>query len=261
MGRKLLLVKITQSCQTLCNPMDCSPPGSSVYGIPQARIQERVIVPFSRGSSWPRDWIQVSHIAGGFFTSEPPELLLRWSQSLPAEPVQPLSLFQATQVLLEMTDFWIFRRGLSLTRASLALGCLPSLEMNEDPETSRPQVFWLPLTSNPETLVRSLFANWGCLKMARAYLHPSTCGISGPWGQNSWFWASLNTLEGLLREMTGRSQRMQGKEQWGQILKTQGLCLVHLSWLRLSRSTWDSLWALKSFSGLPWWLSGKESAC
>ena len=57
-----------QLCPTLCNPVDCSPPGSSVHGIMQARIQEWVAIPFSRGSSWPRDWIPVSCIAGRFFT-------------------------------------------------------------------------------------------------------------------------------------------------------------------------------------------------
>ena len=51
-----------------CNPMDCSPPGSSVHGISQARILEWVAIPFSRGSSWPRDWTYVSCIAGRFFT-------------------------------------------------------------------------------------------------------------------------------------------------------------------------------------------------
>ena len=43
-----------------CDPMDCSPPGISVHGISQARILERVIISFSRGSSWPKDWIWVS---------------------------------------------------------------------------------------------------------------------------------------------------------------------------------------------------------
>ena len=43
------------SCLTLCDPMDCSP-GSSVHGIPQARILEWVAIPSSRGSSRPRDW-------------------------------------------------------------------------------------------------------------------------------------------------------------------------------------------------------------
>ena len=43
--------RVTQSCLTLCNPMDCSPPGSSVHGILQARILEWVALPFSRESS------------------------------------------------------------------------------------------------------------------------------------------------------------------------------------------------------------------
>ena len=51
-----------------CNPMDCSSLGSSVLKILQARILEWVAVPFSRVSSWPRDRILVSHIAGRFFT-------------------------------------------------------------------------------------------------------------------------------------------------------------------------------------------------
>ena len=46
----------------------CSPPGSSIHGIFQARILERVATSFSRGSSRPRDWTQVSHIAGGLVT-------------------------------------------------------------------------------------------------------------------------------------------------------------------------------------------------
>ena len=49
-----------QSCPTLCNPMDCSLPGSSVHGILQARILEWVVISFSRGSSQPRDWTYIS---------------------------------------------------------------------------------------------------------------------------------------------------------------------------------------------------------
>ena len=55
-------------CLTLCNPMDCSLPGSSIHGILQARILEWVAIPSSRGSSQLRDWTQVSHTAGRFFT-------------------------------------------------------------------------------------------------------------------------------------------------------------------------------------------------
>ena len=64
---------VTWSWPTLCDPMDCSLPGSSVHGILQARILEWVAMPFSRGSSQPRDPIWVSHTAGRFLTSEPPE--------------------------------------------------------------------------------------------------------------------------------------------------------------------------------------------
>ena len=47
--------------------MDCSSPGSSVLGVLQARILEWVAIPFSRGSSWPREWTKVFHIVGRFF--------------------------------------------------------------------------------------------------------------------------------------------------------------------------------------------------
>ena len=57
---------VAQSCLSLCDPMDYSPPGSSVHGILQARILEWVAIPFSRGSS--RDQTLVPHIAGRFFT-------------------------------------------------------------------------------------------------------------------------------------------------------------------------------------------------
>ena len=61
---KKVQVLIAQSCWTLCDPMDCSPPGSSVHRILQARILEWVAIPFPRGSSWPRDWPPVFCIAG-----------------------------------------------------------------------------------------------------------------------------------------------------------------------------------------------------
>ena len=61
-------VLVTQSYLTLWNPMAYSPPRSSVHEILQARILERVAIPFSRGSSWPWDWTQVSCIAGRCFT-------------------------------------------------------------------------------------------------------------------------------------------------------------------------------------------------
>ena len=64
-------VKVTQSCPTLCDPMDYS-----VHGILQARILEWEAIPFSRGSSQPRDRSQVSCTAGGFFA--------RWATGKPS---------------------------------------------------------------------------------------------------------------------------------------------------------------------------------
>ena len=64
--RCAVLYLVAQSCLTLCDPMDCSLPGSSVHGILQARVLEWVAMPSSRVSSQPRDRTQVSHIA--FFT-------------------------------------------------------------------------------------------------------------------------------------------------------------------------------------------------
>jgi len=65
--------QLLQSCPTLCDPMDCSPQGSSVHGILQARILEWVTIFLSEWSSGPRDWTCVSCIAGRFFTAEPPK--------------------------------------------------------------------------------------------------------------------------------------------------------------------------------------------
>ena len=63
---------VAKSCLTLCNPMDYIPLGSSVHDISQARVLEWVAISSCRGSSQLRDGIQVSRIAGGFFTVEPP---------------------------------------------------------------------------------------------------------------------------------------------------------------------------------------------
>ena len=64
----LLLSEVAQSCLTICDPMDCSLPGSSVHGILQARILKWVAISFCRGSSQVRDRTQVSCFVGRRFT-------------------------------------------------------------------------------------------------------------------------------------------------------------------------------------------------
>ena len=70
-----------QSCPTLCDPLDCSLPGSSVHGILQARILEWVAMPSSRGSSQPRDQTEVSSTL--------------WADSVPSEPSGKPSVYNA----------------------------------------------------------------------------------------------------------------------------------------------------------------------
>ena len=60
--------EVTQLCPTLGDPMDCSLPGSSVHGIFQAIVLEWIAISFSRGSSQPRDWTQVSRVVDRRFT-------------------------------------------------------------------------------------------------------------------------------------------------------------------------------------------------
>ena len=80
------IVDIAQSCLTLRNSMNCTPPGSSMHGILQARILEWVTIPFSRGSPRRRNQTRVSYIAGRFFITEPPKhkcnLVLYFSKDL-----------------------------------------------------------------------------------------------------------------------------------------------------------------------------------
>ena len=92
--------KVAQLCPTVCDPVDCSLPGSSVQGIFQARILEWVAISFSRRSSWPRDWTQLSCIVGRRFTV--------WATRDTAEPpgklwiLKPLPMFK-----IGCLDYWV----------------------------------------------------------------------------------------------------------------------------------------------------------
>ena len=88
-----------QLCLTLCDPMDCSLPGSSVHGISQARTLEWVAISFSRGSSHPGNKttpLASPELAGGFFTTPPPVKPLimlvssvQFSHSLMSDSLRP----------------------------------------------------------------------------------------------------------------------------------------------------------------------------
>ena len=82
-------VLVTQSCPTLCDPMDCRPPGSSVHGNLQARILKWVAISYSRRSSWPRDWTWVLHIAAFSLTAGRCFTVWVTSENLPVKPSSP----------------------------------------------------------------------------------------------------------------------------------------------------------------------------
>ena len=84
-----LYAKLLQSCWTLCEPMDYSPPGSSVSGILQAKILDWVAMPFSRRSSWSRDWTCIFCV-----------FCIGRGISLPLTPPELVILFCASQVAL-----------------------------------------------------------------------------------------------------------------------------------------------------------------
>ena len=94
-------VLVAQSCPTLCNPTDYSPPGSSVYGILQARILEWAAMPFSRGCYWPKVWTWVSCFAGGFLTiwvtREAPN-------SLAVRQIQNKTTLQAHHIIVQFSS-------------------------------------------------------------------------------------------------------------------------------------------------------------
>ena len=103
-------VLVTQSCLILCDPMDCSTPGSSVHGILQARILEWSDISFSKGSSQPREWTWFSCIAGRFFTIwANPRLLKRTLKGGTWKRSPKKLLFNWTNPLIswEKLGFWI----------------------------------------------------------------------------------------------------------------------------------------------------------
>ena len=91
---RAVLCLVSQSCPTLCGPRDCSPPGSSVHGILQARVLEWVVTSSSRGSSQPRGQTHISCISADSLLSEPPgkpltALLTKVSQNFSKFSVNP----------------------------------------------------------------------------------------------------------------------------------------------------------------------------
>ena len=118
----VLCVLVIQSCPTLCDPIDCSLPGSAVHGILPARILEWVAIPSSREYSQPRDQTRVSHIAGRFLTN-----ILFYniaSQSMVQRPFQGLVPKMLLGKLLGQTIFIITIVHICITIVHICLSTL-----------------------------------------------------------------------------------------------------------------------------------------
>ena len=105
--------EVTQSYPTLCDPMDCSLPGSSVYGIFQAIVLEWIAISFSRGSSQPRDRTQVSHIIDRCFTVwATREVLSKRSQTQKATPCMIPCMWHSRKGKSKGTEnIWMAAKG------------------------------------------------------------------------------------------------------------------------------------------------------
>ena len=112
--------------QFFATPVDHSLPGSSVHGISQAKIMEWVVISFSRGSSWPRDWTLFSCLSGRFLITEPPgkpsysiEKSESESCSVVSDSLQPRGLYTVHGILQARILEWVafpFSRGSSQSR-------------------------------------------------------------------------------------------------------------------------------------------------
>ena len=92
----IAVVSVAQSCPTLCDPMDCSPTGSSVHRIFQARMLEWVVISYSRRSSQPREWItslRSPALAGRFFTTSANNLREITSRIFPSQMLHIIIAF------------------------------------------------------------------------------------------------------------------------------------------------------------------------
>ena len=108
---------VTPSCPTLCSPMGWGPPGSSVHGIFQARIQEWVAIPFSRGSSWLRIEPGFPTLQTDYSPSEPPGKPIQASW---VQPMAALSLHLASEFCGK--DITFNKNAPSLLPTSLIVG-------------------------------------------------------------------------------------------------------------------------------------------
>ena len=152
----------------LYNPMDCSPPGSTIHGILQGRILEWVAMPSSRGSSRPRDWTLVSCIADRFFTAKRLGKLLR--------------SFSVWNAWFEVA----FQPKLSTLHEVMCVRVFSALSLHC--WTRRP---WREWQGGTESMLRAVLVEAG--PSQRTPVHWGWI-VRGLWGLAAWVWTQVSPL-------------------------------------------------------------------
>ena len=140
--------EVAQSSLTLCDPVDCSLPGSSVHGILQARILEWVAISFSRGSSRPRDWTRSPALEADTLTSEPPEkpcMVKDENKIFGGEAY--CSVYRSQSIMLYT---WKLHNVISNTQPLVATGYPIGQDRNRTFHLHR-GFYWITLISNENT--------------------------------------------------------------------------------------------------------------
>ena len=168
-----------QSCLSLCNPMDYSPPGYSVHGILQARILEWAAIPFFRRSSPPRDQTWASGIAGRFFTT--------WA-SVVVESLSCVRLF-ATPKTITHQGFLFFTISWSLHK----------LMSIESVMTFNHLILCCPLSACPQSLLASVCfpMSWLFASVCQSIRASASASVL-PMNSQGWFLLELTGLIFLL---------------------------------------------------------------
>ena len=240
-------VFVAQPCPTLCHPMDCSPPGNFVYGILQARVLECSAIPFSRGSSWPRDGTLV-FLHADSLSSEPSGIIRKTDGNLLNSHHPKKCLNSFSSFLRSTNRLWPCKHK-SESR---------TLAFPKSPQTP----LWPPLDSGhwagfqyPEALVGSkqdyLHNLWGLVQNESAEPPVQKSWRTARWRQQGIklstesFWAlhrshalSLRVATATVQQQTSGSEQTGGKAGGPGITRLQGTEAVLTECFNLWQQEW-----------------------
>ena len=142
-----LLFQSLSHVRLFCDSMDCSPPGSSVHGIFQARILEWVAIPFSRGSSLPRYQTHISCTAGRMFNKQKTNF-----------PLSPLNIFMLFRIWNWLPLISIFKTGSIVSFTTYNF-------INIHPKFYIPNSFFWPISKDILSSLLLLLGRFSCVRL------------------------------------------------------------------------------------------------